>query len=215
MFDLKDYEPVEDRLAKFWTDHPADGRVVTDIVEISRTPEGKPAQYVVRCELWIGDRLAATGYAEEIVGASPVNRTSALENAETSAIGRALANANYAKKGSRPSREEMAKATRSRGMDVDDPFYTSPPVRDLPMANPKQLHKIAKMLEARGIVGKDEQLAAVNAALAAKQLPAISSGRLLPATQVTPVIQHIEAMPLDADRLLDQVAKQLQPADPP
>jgi hypothetical protein len=38
-----------------------------------------------------------------------VNSTSALENAETSAIGRALANAGYAAKGKRASREEMTK----------------------------------------------------------------------------------------------------------
>ena len=38
-----------------------------------------------------GDRLIATGYAEEIRSSSTINRTSALENAETSAVGRALA----------------------------------------------------------------------------------------------------------------------------
>jgi hypothetical protein len=40
-----------------------------------------------------------------------VNATSALENCETSAIGRALANLGYAPKGKRPSREEMLKAS--------------------------------------------------------------------------------------------------------
>lgn len=38
-----------------------------------------------------GDKLIATGYAEEVRDASNINRTSALENAETSAVGRALA----------------------------------------------------------------------------------------------------------------------------
>jgi hypothetical protein len=51
----------------------------------------------------------ATGYAEETVTSRGVNQTSALENCETSAIGRALANAGYAPKGKRPSREEMSK----------------------------------------------------------------------------------------------------------
>jgi hypothetical protein len=37
-----------------------------------------------------------------------------LENCETSAIGRALANAGYAAKGKRPSREEMIKVTKSK-----------------------------------------------------------------------------------------------------
>ena len=38
------------------------------------------------------DRPISTGIAEEIRGSSNVNRTSAIENGETSAIGRALAN---------------------------------------------------------------------------------------------------------------------------
>jgi hypothetical protein len=50
-----------------------------------------------------------SGFAEETVSTRGVNSTSALENCETSAIGRALANAGYASKGKRPSREEMSK----------------------------------------------------------------------------------------------------------
>jgi hypothetical protein len=41
------------------------------------------------------DRIIATGIAEEKRGSSQINRTSALENCETSAIGRALAAAGY------------------------------------------------------------------------------------------------------------------------
>ena len=55
-----------------------------------------------------------TGFAEETVSTRGVNSTSALENCETSAIGRALANANYAAKGKRPSREEMAKVNQGQ-----------------------------------------------------------------------------------------------------
>jgi hypothetical protein len=107
-FDLSDYEPVEDRLAKFWTDH-SNGRVAT---ELSHRDD---REYVFRAALYrdLADELPfATGYAQEIVGSTPVNKTSALENCETSALGRALANAGYAPKGKRASREEMAKAQR-------------------------------------------------------------------------------------------------------
>ena len=107
-FDLSQYETVEDRLVKFWADHPQ-GRVATDLVAYG------DKQFIVRAEVYFDkadQHPTATGYAEELVGATPVNKTSALENCETSAIGRALANCNYATHGKRPSREEMDKAQR-------------------------------------------------------------------------------------------------------
>jgi hypothetical protein len=105
MFNLADYEPVEVRLEKFIKDYP-DFRIATEleVVEVSR--------YIVKAYLFktSQDSIAwATGYAEETVSTRGVNQTSALENCETSAIGRALANAGYAPKGKRPSREEMSK----------------------------------------------------------------------------------------------------------
>jgi hypothetical protein len=54
------------------------------------------------------------GFASEIEGSSPVNRTNASENCETSSIGRALANLGFATKGKRPSREEMQKVQRAQ-----------------------------------------------------------------------------------------------------
>jgi len=113
-FNLSDYEPVEERLARFWDENPK-GRVFTDLINQSET------QYVVKAYLF---RIAedsvpwATGYAEETVSTRGVNQTSALENCETSAIGRALANAGYAPKGKRPSREEMSKVVRKSAVDL-------------------------------------------------------------------------------------------------
>lgn len=104
-FNLANYEPVEDRLARFWADHK-NGRIITELIP---APEG---QWIVRTLVWRDgstDQPDATGYAHEVVGSSGVNRTSALENCETSSIGRALANLGYAPKGARPSREEMSK----------------------------------------------------------------------------------------------------------
>ncbi len=63
-----------------------------------------------------------TGLAEETIQGRGVNATSALENCETSAIGRALANAGYATKGKRASREEMAKVNKANEVKatIDD-----------------------------------------------------------------------------------------------
>lgn len=109
MFNLDNYETVEDRLIKFWTDHP-NGRIHTTMVHYDDT------KVVFRAEIYFDrdkdQHPIATGYAEEIRGASPVNKTSHVENGETSAIGRGLANCGYATKGARPSREEMSKVVR-------------------------------------------------------------------------------------------------------
>jgi len=105
MFNLEDYETVEERLVKFWKDHP-DGRIDTLLVESTLQ------RFIVKASVYrteVDAQAWTTGYAEETVSTRGVNSTSALENCETSAIGRALANAGYVTKGKRPSREEMSK----------------------------------------------------------------------------------------------------------
>ena len=122
-FNLDNYEPVADRLARAHSDHP-DMRVITDLVAVERNADGKPIQYIVRAQIWLGDVLKAQDYAEEMVGSSPVNRTSALENCTTSSIGRALADMGYQGnvngKASRPSREEMEKVARAENDQVTE-----------------------------------------------------------------------------------------------
>ena len=105
MFNLEDYETVEERLVKFWKDHP-DGRISTVLVEATASRFIVQA-YIYRTE--VDQHPWSSGLAEETVQGRGVNATSALENCETSAIGRALASAGYATKGKRPSREEMSK----------------------------------------------------------------------------------------------------------
>ena len=105
MFNLEDYETVEERLVKFWKDHP-DGQIHTVLLDSAN------GRYIVHASIYRTEADArpwTTGLAEETVSARGVNSTSALENAETSAIGRCLASAGYATKGKRPSREEMTK----------------------------------------------------------------------------------------------------------
>jgi hypothetical protein len=106
-FNLADYQPVEERLCMFWKEFP-DGRISTEL-EVCEAHRYIIKAYLYRTYL---DQVAySTGYAEEKDSDRGVNATSALENCETSAIGRALANAGYATKGKRPSREEMQKVS--------------------------------------------------------------------------------------------------------
>ena len=130
MFNLADYEPVEVRLEKFIKDYPA-FRISTELEVVEAT------RYIVKAYLFKNaeDGVAwATGYAEETVTSRGVNQTSALENCETSAIGRALANAGYAPKGKRPSREEMTKVVAAKPVKPpvqevkaeDQDYWTTP-----------------------------------------------------------------------------------------
>ena len=110
MFNLEDYETVEVRLEKFIKDFP-DFRVETELVSFQND------RYIVKA--WIYRTFAdstpfSSGLAEETISSRGVNATSALENCETSAIGRALANAGYASKGKRPSKSEMVKVARAK-----------------------------------------------------------------------------------------------------
>jgi len=110
-FNLDDYEPVATRLAR-WLEANPDGQVMTEMLS-----EPGADICVFKTTLLIGGVPIATGHAEEVRGQGNVNRTSHVENCETSSTGRALGNAGYA--GSdpmkRPSREEMAKVVRQGG----------------------------------------------------------------------------------------------------
>jgi len=107
MFNLDDYEPVDERIAKFWAKY-ADGKIETDLV----FNDGKTV--IFKCSVYRNDHtLIATGYADETISEKGVNRDFHIPNAETSSIGRALAAGGFqAKIGKKPSREEMSKVQR-------------------------------------------------------------------------------------------------------
>tara|TARA_S200000501_G_scaffold368714_2_gene406990 strand:+ start:8796 stop:9569 length:774 start_codon:yes stop_codon:yes gene_type:complete len=108
-FNLDDYELVEDRLKKYWKDNP-EGRIETNVVHI--TDDGSCV--TIKAEIMDNEgRLVTTGIAQETKGDGFANTTSWMENCETSAIGRALANWKYQGSKNRPSREEMMKVQKN------------------------------------------------------------------------------------------------------
>ena len=89
----KDYATVAYRLELFRAKCPG-GLITTELV--------KDEDGVIIMKAFIYDEdsnLLASDYAEEIRGSSNINKTSALENCSTSAVGRALALAGYNKSG--------------------------------------------------------------------------------------------------------------------
>lgn len=80
----KEYKTVALRVAEFRATHP-DYTISTELVEAN------DVLVIMKASILDNDgRLLATGYSEEVRAASKINATSALENAETSAIGRCL-----------------------------------------------------------------------------------------------------------------------------
>ena len=112
-FNLQDYQTVAERLDEAIKAHP-DMRVITKMEHLERI-NGKPTHVIFKAEIWLGTTLVSTGWADETVDSSPVNRNFWLPNAETSSIGRALANMGFQGKNpasTRPSRNEMEKVKR-------------------------------------------------------------------------------------------------------
>lgn len=81
----KQYETVALRVQKFREAHGLDLSLTTEIIHRDESC------VVMRALIHKDGILLATGHAEEYRSTSQINKTSALENCETSAIGRALA----------------------------------------------------------------------------------------------------------------------------
>jgi hypothetical protein len=168
---MDNYEPVANRIAAFWADHP-NGRIITDIVQLDEK------LVIMRAEIYRNideQHPAAVDFAQEKIGSTKITTDSWLEVCSTSAIGRALANLNYAKtidgKIVRPSREEMLK--------------TSAPDRSAEFA---------------GWIQRAEQLAANSDLEALKQHRAI----ILQKQPSAEVVERVDAIGIDLKNRLDK-----------
>jgi len=139
-FDLSNYETVASRITRFWQDHP-DGRIATEWLN-SYGKEGGTKQFVVLASIFAhkdDDRPVSTGLAEEHFADRGPNETSPLENAETSAIGRALVNWKYSSTAeTRPSREEMSKVNTQSQDNTPAPHRVSEVKDQIRSTSPKK-----------------------------------------------------------------------------
>lgn len=104
---LKDYVEVNVRIEKFYEKYPM-GRILTEIISWENGVVVMKATAYRDAE---DERPAATGHAYEKEGSNYINKTSALENCETSAVGRALAILGFEIKKSTASKEEVQGAS--------------------------------------------------------------------------------------------------------
>jgi hypothetical protein len=107
---MENYEPVADRVNKFWERFP-NGRIHTEIVLINEN------EVVVKASVFTDredTRPAAIDFAQEKRGGTKITETNFLEVCSTSAIGRALATLNFQTKKDgkflKPSREDMIRS---------------------------------------------------------------------------------------------------------
>lgn len=149
-----EYAPVAARIALFHARYP-DGRVITEL--ISNTER----EVVFKAEVFrtANDPVAAaTGWASERFGDGDVNSVACLENTETSAIGRALANLGFLASVQRPSLEEMEKAQRARSRQTEStstPFTLAPTLRSSKLSVSERAHGGDDQLQRRADVLSD------------------------------------------------------------
>jgi hypothetical protein len=113
-FDLNSYETVEDRHARALQQYPDLRCVIHNHTTANDRAQGVwvvEARVFLNAEDQASDLPKAVEWAFEVDGVGMANKTSALENACTSALGRSLRWALGGSKG--PSREEMAKVARA------------------------------------------------------------------------------------------------------
>jgi hypothetical protein len=188
-FNLDDYEPVAARLDRWLAEKLAGYNASTnDYPRVLTRMVSEPGAdiCVIRAELWLGENLIATGYAEEIrdvSGKRTVNSSSHVENCETSAIGRALANCGMA--GSdmtkRPSREEMSKVQRTsngpteRGTDDRMPSVTI--TQPAGLASEKQVYYAASFYKKADREAPKKWLATLNKAEMSALIDDLKAGK--------------------------------------
>ena len=116
----KDYAEVNQRIKAFRMCHP-NGMITTEIVSLEN------GVVLMKATIQDGDgKVIGTGYASEKENSTFINKTSFIENCETSAVGRALGMCGFGIDTSVASYEEVANAVKNQGKE------------ELPKANSRQ-----------------------------------------------------------------------------
>lgn len=135
----KDYAEVNQRIKAFRMVHP-NGAITTEIIELENG--------IVTMKATVYDdelRLIGTGTAQEKETSTFINKTSFIENCETSAVGRALGMCGFGIDTSIASYEEVTNAINNQEKENEKPWQPETPKA----ISPRQ--KLGDLLKAKGI----------------------------------------------------------------
>jgi len=118
-FDLSNYVEVNVRVEKFWKDYP-DGAIRTEIISFDGGVIVMKASIFKKAD---NEKPDSTGHAYEKENSTYINKTSAVENCETSAVGRALGIMGYEIKKSIASKEEVTNAIDQQNNELKKELY--------------------------------------------------------------------------------------------
>ena len=148
---LDNYEEVKDRLPRFW-DCVKQGRLVTEVLDHSENWD----QVVMKASLFDWGTLIATGIAMDWKDKdNQANKTNWVEVAETSAIGKAIANSRYQDPNAkRPSREEMEVALDRQDAPESPSDPSDPSKSQESSPNGKPVHPLIQLIEEHKLTDK-------------------------------------------------------------
>ena len=161
----KEYQTVALRVQKFREAHP-DWELSTEIIKADDTV------VIMQARIYTDlGKCIATGHAEEFGASSQINSTSALENAETSAIGRCLAAAGWggmefgsanevqnaihqqAKKRATKTKEELVKLiNEASSPEILSVFWKALSPEERELVRTEAAHKGAELKESKGVL---------------------------------------------------------------
>ena len=146
---IEDYEPVQSRFSRFIEWAQTQDKSFAVLSELLSAPGADIC--VMKTTIYADGAEVATGHAEEIRNQGNVNKTSSLENCETSSLGRCLSNFpmhNFCGTSldKRPSREEMQKVERMTSRPTEGGSVTEPSN----LASDKQLNMIRAVCKSIG-----------------------------------------------------------------
>lgn len=110
----KEYAEVNQRVKAFRMVHP-NGAILTEIIDLSDGIVTMKASALDE-----EGKILGTGHAQEKESSSYINKTSYIENCETSAVGRALGMCGFGIDTSICSADELTNAMNNQGEGADD-----------------------------------------------------------------------------------------------